>query len=86
MILFLLWNEENMAFSFPRDPSVTSNSIPVIVNVEFISLESAMQAKINYARFLVAEKIRSAMSLLTGGRDVIVVIRTALQIAAVAVI
>ena len=77
-------NEENMAFSFPRDPSVASASIPVIVNVDFLYPETAIQGKINHARFLVAEKIHRAMSLLSGGRDVIVVIRTALQLAAVA--
>ena len=76
-------SEENMVFSFPRDPSVISASIPVIVNVDFIYAGTAMQAKIKNERFSVAEEIHSAMSSLTGERDIIVIIKTALQLAAV---
>ena len=69
--------KDNMAFSFPQDPSVTSATIPIIVNVELFSIV------VEKKRSDMAEEIRRTLLSLSGEKrgNAIVTIRSLRHIA-----
>lgn len=65
-------NSDNMIFSFPQDPSVKSEEIPIMVDVSLLAL--GQDDSIADKRQLIADKIREYLCVLTRQRhnDIIV--------------